>query len=140
MIASSPLFRPNAQRHHRVIRIPPLQVGLRLDGAADPEGLEEPAESKHAVVATVQEQVGETIWRQLFASPLSKGHVKRCTGVIPRWDKAWAHGLADAQRKEQKTKRKTPVSILPTLFRSFGPDYLFSSTLMLVLSVLQFAR
>eukprot|EP00095_Tigriopus_kingsejongensis_P007287 maker-scaffold313_size211302-snap-gene-0.9 protein:Tk07287 transcript:maker-scaffold313_size211302-snap-gene-0.9-mRNA-1 annotation:"multidrug resistance-associated protein 1 isoform x4" len=55
----------------------------------------------------------------------------RCSGVIPAWNSCWS--------KQVKNSKGHDVSILPTLFKAFGPAYFFSSILMLGVSVLQFA-
>ncbi len=70
--------------------------------------------------------------------------------MIPRWDSAWSKtadkvGLAKAERedgtgKRRKKQKEKKISILPVLFRAFGPAYFVSSVLMFVLTFLYFAR
>ena len=58
----------------------------------------------------------------------------RCSHVVPQWANNWK------KETTSKNEKKKKYSILPVLFKTFGPPYIMAMVLTLLLSVLQFAR
>ena len=63
----------------------------------------------------------------------------RCAGIVPIWESHW-NKKYERNRKVIALRDRKPISILPTLFRTFGAMWLGAAALELCTALLQFAN